>query len=152
MIAAPLLGSWLKLVLNILWLQDAPVSSPTPRPVPGTAWSIAGRHPRTALQANLCQPGAEKGLASDERGATRGTGLLGVVIGEECAFLGNMVDVRRLVAHHPVALDADVRYTDVIAHNDEDVRFLVLRLQWSAYTDEHSRAAVSRDKAVTHCF
>ena len=69
----------------------------------------------------------------------RGTGLLGVVIGEECTFLSDAVDVRRLVAHHTVAVDADVRYTDIIAQNDEDVGFLVLRLRWSACGDERSR-------------
>ncbi len=60
-------------------------------------------------------------LPRDERRATCRATLLGIVIREHDAFSGKAVDVGRLVAHHTVAVTAQVRYPDVIAHDDEDV-------------------------------
>ena len=53
-----------------------------------------------ARQADLRQAGAERRLAGDEGGAARGAALLAVLVGEHRAFLGDAVDVGRLVAHH----------------------------------------------------
>ena len=84
--------------------------------------------------AHLGQTDAEGTLARDESGAARRAALLAVVIGEEDTFFGDAVDVGRLVAHQPVGVDADIRNADIIAHDDEDVRFLGLRhetLRWA---------------------
>ncbi len=54
---------------------------------------------RGAGQAHLGQAGAQTVLAGDERGAPRRAALLGVVVGEDHAFLGDAVDVGRPVAH-----------------------------------------------------
>jgi hypothetical protein len=43
-------------------------------------------------------------------------------VGEECAFPGDAVDVRRPVAHHPQVVGADVELADVVSPDDEDVR------------------------------
>ena len=75
-----------------------------------------------ARQADLQQAGAEARLAGDERRAPGGAGLLGVVVGEDRAFLGDAVDVRRAVAHHAAVVGADVPVADVVAEDDEDVR------------------------------
>ena len=48
-----------------------------------------------ARQADLQQAGAKRGLAGDECGAAGGAGLLGVVVGEDRALLGDAVDVGR---------------------------------------------------------
>ena len=74
-----------------------------------------------ARQADLEQAGAEAGLAGDERGAPGGAGLLRVMVGEDRAFLGDAVDVRRAVAHHAAVVGADVPQPDVVAEDDEDV-------------------------------
>ena len=50
---------------------------------------------RRARQADLGEPGAQAGLAGDEGRAARRAALLGVVVGEHHAFLGDAVDVRR---------------------------------------------------------
>jgi hypothetical protein len=71
--------------------------------------------------ADLGQPGAEGNLASDEVGATGRAALLGVVVREDGAFVGDAVDVGCGVTHHPAAVGADVRDADVIAPDDEDV-------------------------------
>ena len=53
-----------------------------------------------ARQADLGQAGADGRLPGDERRAAGGAALLAVPVGEQRAFLGDAVDVRRLVAHH----------------------------------------------------
>jgi hypothetical protein len=55
---------------------------------------------RGARQADLQQAGAERRLASDERGASGGAGLLGVVVRENSPLAGDPIDVGRFVAHH----------------------------------------------------
>ena len=57
---------------------------------------------RGAGHADFGQAGAERVLAGDEGGASGGAALLAVVVGEGDAFVGDAVDVRRLVAHHAV--------------------------------------------------
>ena len=74
---------------------------------------------------DLRQPRAQPALARDERRAARRAALLGVVIGEEHAFVGDAVDVRRPVAHHALGEYAEVRLADVVAPDDEDVGFLL---------------------------
>ena len=44
------------------------------------------------------------------------------MVGEDRAFLGDAVDVRRAVAHHAAVVGADVPQPDVVAEDDEDVR------------------------------
>src|SRR5262249_17773854 len=52
--------------------------------------------------------------------------LLGVVIGEHHAFAGETVDVGRLIAHHASRVGADIRLSDVVSPNDNNVGFLWL--------------------------
>ena len=81
-----------------------------------------------AGQTDLGHAGADGHAAADEGRATRRAALLRVVIGEGDAFFGDAIDVRRLVAHHAAAVVADVPGADVVAPDDEDVGFLVRRL------------------------
>src|ERR1043166_1368245 len=78
-------------------------------------------------QADLQQPGAQRALPGDERGATRGAGLLAIVVGEERTFCGDATDIGRAIAHLAAVVGADVPVADVIAHDHEDVRLLLLR-------------------------
>ena len=73
-------------------------------------------------QTHLAEARAEHALAGDERGAAGGAALLAVVVGEDHAFLGDAVDVRRAIAHQPHRVGADVRLADVVAPDDQDVR------------------------------
>ena len=79
---------------------------------------------RGARNADFRQPGTVDALTSDEGGATGGARLLAVRVGEQHAFLGESVDVWRLIAHQAVRIAAQIRLTDVIAPDDEDVGFL----------------------------
>ena len=47
--------------------------------------------------------------------------LLAVPVGKDCAFSTNTVDVGRAVAHDPHVVGADIKPTDVIAHDEQDV-------------------------------
>ena len=80
-----------------------------------------------ARQADLGEAGADGRLPGDERRAAGGAALLAIPVGEQRAFLGDAVDVRRLVAHHAHVVGADVELADVIAPDDEDVGLLVCR-------------------------
>jgi hypothetical protein len=76
-----------------------------------------------AGQADLQQPGGEAGLSGDEASASGGAALLAIPVGKVRAFLGDAVNVRRLVAHHAVVVHADVPIADVVTPEDEDVGF-----------------------------
>ena len=75
----------------------------------------------------------------DERGAARGAALLRVGVGEQRAFLGEAIDVGRLVAHDAEVVGADVVDADVVAPDDEDVRLFLrgLRERWRATGRRH---------------
>ena len=47
-----------------------------------------------------------------------------VRVSEQHAFFGESVDVWRLIAHQAVRITAQIRLTDVIAPDDEDVGLL----------------------------
>ena len=76
-----------------------------------------------AGQADLGEAGAERRLAGDEGRAAGGAALLGVVVGEDRALVADPVDVGRAVAHQALGVDRQVRLADVVAEDDEDVRF-----------------------------
>ena len=76
---------------------------------------------RRAGQADLCEAGADRRLAGDERRATRGAALLAVPVGEDRAFTANAIDVGRLVAHHAHVVRADIELSDIVTPDDQDV-------------------------------
>ena len=65
--------------------------------------------------------GADRQLAGDEVRAARRAARLGVVVGEQHAFGGELVEVRRPPGHHAAVVGADVPHADVVAHDDDDV-------------------------------
>ena len=73
--------------------------------------------------------GADRQLAGDEVGASRRAACLGVVVGEHHALGGDLVEVRRAARHHAAVVGADVPDADVVAHDDDDVGPLRLRLR-----------------------
>ena len=62
----------------------------------------------------------EEGIASGR------AALLGVVVGEQRAFVADLVDVRRLSDHQATVIDARLHVADIVAHDEEDVWFLLL--------------------------
>ena len=106
----------------------------------GDCASLSGQSYRRAGLADRGHAGADRQLAGDEVRATRRATCLGVVVGEQHAFFGDLVEVRRLPGHHAPVIGADVPHANIVAHNDDDVGFLFLRLQWSDYADERSRS------------
>ncbi len=79
---------------------------------------------RGAGHADFGQAGTNRILAGDEAGTASGAALLAVPVGERRAFFADAVDVGRLVAHHAHAVAADVPHADVVAPENQDVRFL----------------------------
>jgi hypothetical protein len=82
---------------------------------------------RRARDADLGEAGAINALPGDERRAARRAGLFAVRVGEQHAFLGEAVDVGRMIAHEAVRIAAQVGDADVVAPDDEDIRLVRLR-------------------------
>ncbi len=80
-----------------------------------------------ARLADRGHAGADGQLARDEVRAPRRATRFGVVVGEEHAFLGHLIEGGRSAGHQAAVVGADVPHADVIAHDEEDVGFLVLR-------------------------
>ena len=68
--------------------------------------------------------GADGQFAGDEVRPARRAACLGVVVGEQHAFFGELVEVRRPPGHHAAVVGADVPHADVVAHDDDDVGLL----------------------------
>jgi hypothetical protein len=82
-------------------------------------------HPlRGTRHTDLGKPGAEGGLAGDEGGPASRAGLLGVIVGEDDAITGDLVDVGRLVAHQSLCVGRNVGNSDIVAPEDKDVGFV----------------------------
>ena len=77
-----------------------------------------------AGHADLGEAGADRVLAGDEGRASGGAALLAVIVGEGDAFVGDAVDVGRAVAHLSAAVVADIPPADVVAPENEDIRFI----------------------------
>ena len=92
----------------------------------GERWILRRQTLLCRRQTHLQEASAQWALASDERSSTGGAGLLAVVVREDGALAGNAVNVGRPIAHHAAVIGADVPVSDVIAHDDEDVGFLLL--------------------------
>ena len=87
---------------------------------------LVGHADRRGRDADLGQAGAVDALPGDERRPPGGAGLLAVRIGEHHAFPRDTIDVRRLVAHQPVGVAAQVRDADVVTPDHENVRLPLL--------------------------
>ena len=72
---------------------------------------------------------ADRNAPGHERGATRRAACLAVPTGEDRAFLGDLVDVRRRMAERGAAvrIGAEIVPAGVVGHQHDDVRSLLLR-------------------------
>jgi hypothetical protein len=120
----------------------------------GDCWVFLLQSERRTRQPDRQKTGAEWMLACNERSSPSRTALLGIVIGEERPFIGYAVDVGRPPAHHAVMVGANLSNADVIGHDDENVRFLLLRLSRSGCrrrSGQHGQNA-SNQGASFHSF
>jgi hypothetical protein len=92
----------------------------------GDSRVLSGQPFLCSRQAHLQESGSQWTLSGDECCAARGAGLLSIIVGEYRALVGDAVDVGRAIPHHAAIVGADVPVTDVIGHDDEDVRLLRL--------------------------
>ena len=108
---------------------------------------------RRAGLADGRHAGADRQLAGDEVGAPRRAACLGIVVGEQHALGGDLVEIRRAARHHAAVVGADVPDADVVAHDDDDVRPLRLRLSrcrradWSRQRERHQRRCAQQGGA-----
>ena len=79
----------------------------------------------TAGELRRDHAGAQRMHAGEEGVTTRRAALLGVVLGKHRPFLADLVDVRRLADHQAAMIDARLHPSDIVAHDEEDVRFLL---------------------------
>ena len=77
-------------------------------------------------QTDFGKAGADGRLAGDEcRTACRAT-LLAIPVGKQRALSGNPVDIGRFVAHHAQIICANIKLTDIIAPDHNNIGFLTL--------------------------
>ena len=95
----------------------------------GDGHGLGRQADRGAGLADRGHAGADRQLAGDEVGASRRATRLGVVVGEQHALGGDLVEVRRAPGHHAAVVGADIPHADVVAHDDDDVRPLWRRLR-----------------------
>ena len=106
-----------------------------------------------ARLADRGHAGADRQLAGDEGRPARRAARLGVVIGEQHALVGELVEVRRPPGHHAAVVGADVPDADVVAHDDDDVRFgLILCLYQRRGTCKADGNIHRRGNAGCNCF
>ena len=111
--------------------------------------SLCGQSDRRAGLADRRHARSNWKFASDEVCPTRRATRLSVVVGEQHAFPGELVEIWCPSRHHAAMVGADVPHTDVITHDEQDVGFLVLRLGWSDRTEKRSRGCKQR-QTVTY--
>jgi hypothetical protein len=70
------------------------------------------------------QAGAHRELPGDERRPPRRAARLGVRIGKQDTLSGKPVDIGRLSAHESTVVGAHIEPTDIVGHDQQDVRLL----------------------------
>ena len=117
------------------------------------------QEPRERRRAGLQVGGASRklgrnhasaqGMHAGEKGiAPGGSALLSVVVHESRAFAGNPVDVWRFPDHQALMIATRLHPADVIAHDEQDIGFLVLRLGRSDRAEKRSRGYKQRQAVM----
>ena len=98
-----------------------------------------------ARNADGCHARADGELPHNECRAPGGATGLAVLIGEQHAIMSNAIEVRG-APHHAVRIGTDIPHADVVAPDDENVGFLVLRHRRHGkehqHTSEHGGAKI----------
>src|SRR5271157_10301 len=112
---------------------------------------LVGHADRGAGLADRGQAGADRQFAGDEVGASGGAARLRVIVGEAHALAREVVQVRRCRIHEALVVGPYIAPANIVAHDDDDIGFLLLRLQWSACAYERSRGC-QKGQTVTDYF
>src|SRR5207237_1445968 len=83
-------------------------------------------------------PRANRKFTGDEVRPTRRATSLGVIVGEQHSFFGDLVEVRCPAGHHAAMVGADIPHADVIAH-DEDYLWFVAVCRLRCRCDERNK-------------
>src|SRR5262245_43031869 len=102
-------------------------------------WCLIGHALGRACLTNSGQPGAERYLSGDEVRPARRATCLRIVVSEHHSLRRQLIEVWRSARHQAAVICADVRPTDVIAHNEDDVRPLWL-LRGCGRADDYRRS------------
>jgi hypothetical protein len=78
--------------------------------------------------ADRCHTSTNRKLTSNERGATRRTACLRVVVGEQHTFSRKFIQIGRSPGHHPAVICIYIPNADIVAHNYDDVWLFCLGL------------------------
>jgi hypothetical protein len=73
--------------------------------------------------------------SGEECAAPGGAARLGVVSHEYAAFSRDPVNVGRFTDHQAAVITTRLHYAYIIAHDEQDIGFLVLRLSWNDRAD-----------------
>src|SRR2546429_3762636 len=93
------------------------------------AWELRRDHAR-AQRIHAREEGIAPGRAT----------LLSIVGHHDCTFLRNPVNVRRFPDHQAAMIAARLHPADIIAHDEQDIGFLVLRLSRNDRSEKRSRS------------
>jgi hypothetical protein len=61
-----------------------------------------------------------------------------------------LIEIRRGLKHDALVIRPQVEPADVVAHNDENIRFLFLRLQWASCADERNSGGQNGPTVTDH--
>jgi hypothetical protein len=90
----------------------------------GNGYRLSGQADFRSCLAYRGHAGADRQFAGDEVRTARRATRLGVIVGKQHALLGEFVEVRRPAGHQAAVVGPDVPHADVVAHDDDDLRFL----------------------------
>ena len=96
---------------------------------------------RATGQLRRDHAGAQRMHAGEKGIAACGAALLGIVMREDRAFIADAVDVWRFANHQPAMVDARLVEADVVAHDEEDVGFLLLGEGWHSGRHQDGRGS-----------
>jgi hypothetical protein len=78
--------------------------------------------------ADRRQSSPDRQLAGDEIGAACGAARFGIIVGEAHALRRQLVKVGRFARHDALVVGADVEPADIVTHDEQDIRPLLLGL------------------------
>ena len=71
--------------------------------------------------AHGCQARAQGNFPGDEGSSARRATGFGIIVGEQHALRGQLVEIGCLAGHHAPVIGADVEPADIVAHDEDDV-------------------------------
>ncbi len=102
--------------------------------------------PLFARLAHGGHAGANGQLARNEVRPTRRATGFRVVIGEEHALLGKLIEIGRSPGHHSAMVGSDVPHADIVAHDEDDVRLLAGTRTTTRLCHAHHAVAVAGER------